>query len=359
MKNNVLSIFLDKEETRRKKKKKRAIINISIIAAIIIFGCIAIVLSGNDEGFAVQFIDSPTPGMQNIPTPTVTPIPTITPNPTLQIAINEAAPSLTPNITPTPYIHPGIRDGKFTEGEVIIDELSYRSEDLSIEIEIIERGENVMYIAEIYFASLDNLKPVFANGEFHNGYQTASEMADEKKAIFAVNSDSASAIDYGIIVRDQIVYRDILAADHMAIFTDGSMKTYFPENIGAEVLINKGAVHIFCFGPRLLINGKAVEKFNYSHIRPPHPRTAVGMIEPYHYYFVVVDGRSSYSKGMTLEELSKVMKELGCISAYNLDGGGSSTMIFMGELINKPLGKQIQDDIDSAILFIETPEDSD
>ena len=250
-------------------------------------------------------------------------------------------------------IHPGIRDDKFTTGEVIVDALSYQSASLNIQIEVIETGDSVAYVAEVYFLSLDNLMPVFANGAFHKGYQTTSQMTQDNNAVFAVNADSATAVDYGIIVRDGIIYRDILAADHMVIFGDGAMKTYAPRNISAQILLDKNAVHVFNFGPKLLYDGQAIESFNYSHIRSTHPRTAIGYIEPYHYYFVVVDGRSSYSKGMTLEALSAFMKNLGCVDAYNLDGGGSSTMVFMGELINKPEGGSTERKVDGAILFVE------
>jgi exopolysaccharide biosynthesis protein len=229
--------------------------------------------------------------------------------------------------------------------------MSYHSDELSIEIEKVERGESVLYVADVYIKSIDNFIPVFANGRFDNGYQTTSDMAEDNKAIFAINSDSANATDYGIIVRYKEIYRNIVAADHLAVFGDGSIQTYIPVNISAESLIKKGAEHVFCFGPRLLHEGKAIDKFMYSHIRSAHPRTAIGMIEPYHYYFVVVDGRSEYSKGMTLEALSKYMKELGCTVAYNLDGGGSSTMIFKGKLINKPEGGTSERKIDSAIIF--------
>ena len=135
-------------------------------------------------------------------------------------------------------------------------------------------------------------------------------MAKEYDAVFAVNSDSCTATDYGIIVRYGETYRDIVAADHLVIFDDGSLKTYMPRNISAESLVKKGAVHVFNFGPLLLNNGEAIDNFMYSHIRKAHPRTAVGMVEPYHYFFVVVDGRAEYSKGMTMEELSSLWPSL-------------------------------------------------
>ena len=259
----------------------------------------------------------------------------------------------TPIVTPEPTPHPGIRDGVFTDGEIISDDMSYRSADLSVDIDVVEQDGHVFYVAEVYFSSMDNFMPVFANGKFHNGYQTVSQMSQENDAVFAVNSDSCSVEDYGIIVRYGEVYRDILAADHMAVYNDGSLKTFPDRNISAEYLIKKGALHVFVFGPKLLNGGKPIDNFMYSHIRSPHPRTAVGMIEPYHYYFVVVDGRSDYSSSITLEDLSKFMADLGCVDAYNLDGGGSSTMVLNGKLINKPEGGTEEREIDGAILFVE------
>ena len=67
-----------------------------------------------------------------------------------------------------------------------------------------------------------------------------------------------------------------------------------------------------------------------------NPRTAIGEISPLHYVFVVSDGRTSESAGLSLYELATVMKDLGCEVAYNLDGGGSSTMYFNGQVINNP-----------------------
>jgi exopolysaccharide biosynthesis protein len=68
--------------------------------------------------------------------------------------------------------------------------------------------------------------------------------------------------------------------------------------------------------------------------------------------FVVVDGRNpGYSKGVTMSEFAQIFKDLGCTTAYNLDGGGSSTMYFLGNMVNNPLGKDNERRI-SDILYI-------
>jgi hypothetical protein len=85
-----------------------------------------------------------------------------------------------------------------------------------------------------------------------------------------------------------------------------------------------------------------------------NPRTAIGLIDNNHYLFVVSDGRTQESEGLSLYQLAQFMKSLGAKTAYNLDGGGSSTMVFQGSLINKPTtsGRDIRERKVSDIVYI-------
>jgi exopolysaccharide biosynthesis protein len=69
-----------------------------------------------------------------------------------------------------------------------------------------------------------------------------------------------------------------------------------------------------------------------------NPRTAIGIKADGTYLFVVSDGRTDESEGLSLLELAEFMKSLGAETAYNLDGGGSSTMAFNGSVVNTPTG---------------------
>ena len=96
------------------------------------------------------------------------------------------------------------------------------------------------------------------------------------------------------------------------------------------------ASDVLSSGP-LLISGGIPEvfkdvKFNTNR----HPRTAVGILDDGSKVFVVVDGRSSKSQGATMEEIQKIMLWLGCTDAMNLDGGGSSSMVVRGKVVNHP-----------------------
>ncbi len=67
------------------------------------------------------------------------------------------------------------------------------------------------------------------------------------------------------------------------------------------------------------------------------PRTIIGEYANGDLILIVVDGRQSdWSSGVTLERLQSKLAELGVKEGYNLDGGGSSTFIFKGEVLNRP-----------------------
>ena len=85
-----------------------------------------------------------------------------------------------------------------------------------------------------------------------------------------------------------------------------------------------------------------------------NPRTAIGIIGEKHYVFVVSDGRTNLSEGLSLYELAKFMKSLGVKTLYNLDGGGSSTMYFNGNVVNSSttMGKTVKERSVSDIVYI-------
>lgn len=99
--------------------------------------------------------------------------------------------------------------------------------------------------------------------------------------------------------------------------------------------------HAVCGGPRLMTDGRIdinghAEKFDASIRNGRHPRTAVALTATGELLFIVVDGRSKRSAGMTLAELASYVKKLGGLRAINLDGGGSSSMFIRDRIVNRP-----------------------
>ncbi|MBY0013057.1 phosphodiester glycosidase family protein [Paenibacillus typhae] len=246
------------------------------------------------------------------------------------------------------------------------DDWSYSSDDIQIQIDQVETGSGsdkiTYYVADVVLKDASSLKSAFADNSFGtNITEVTSEIASSNDAIFAINGDYYGFRDDGVIIRNGTVYRDDPVRDAMALFGDGTMQTYNEEEVSSDELLAQGVTNTLSFGPILIQDGQITSDFssvkidtNFGNrsIQNANPRTAIGMIAPNHYVFVVVDGRNEgYSRGMTLTELADLMQDLGATEAYNLDGGGSSTMYFMGRVVNNPQGKNQERGV-SDILYI-------
>lgn len=245
------------------------------------------------------------------------------------------------------------------------DEWNYVSDTKTISIKEVasEQGQKPVayYVADVTIDDASILKSAFAKNEFGtNIIEYTSKIAADHNAVLAINGDYYGFRQNGILIRNGQVYRDSPARNGVKIYRDGSMEVYDETGITAQELVNEGVWQTLSFGPALVVDGQVQSNFedvsidkNFGNrtIENANPRTGIGMIAPNHYVFVVVDGRSSDSKGMTLSQFAKVFADLGCTEAYNLDGGGSSTMYFMGKVVNNPLGKN-QERGTSDIIYV-------
>lgn len=253
-----------------------------------------------------------------------------------------------------------IMEDETAHREVIITEDSYISENISITISIMERLETQVYVADVVLRDASCLRAGLAGSTFgRNVSQKTSEIAEDSGAILAINGDYYGFRDRGFVIRNGYLYRETAQRgsgyEDLVIYEDGSVEIIRESERDASELVEAGAVQIFSFGPGLVQNGEITvdEDSEVEQAMQSNPRTAIGEIETLHYVFVVSDGRTQESAGLTLFELAELMRELGCRTAYNLDGGGSSTMWFMGKVINYPTsGWGVEERSVSDIVYI-------
>ena len=182
-------------------------------------------------------------------------------------------------------------------------------------------------------------------------------MASDNNAILAINGDYYGARQSGYVIRNGSLYRNSSGnRDALAIMKNGEFEFVTEGETSAETLLENGALQVFSFGPVLLEDGSisVTENDEVGMAMASNPRTAIGYLGKNHYVFVVSDGRTSESAGLSLYELASFMQSLGVVDAYNLDGGGSSTMVFKGEVINTPTtnGHSSEERAVSDILYI-------
>ena len=222
------------------------------------------------------------------------------------------------------------------------DSSTYEDENIKISYTQYESNGTTIHVADVQLSSVEYLKTAFAQDTYgKNVTESTSDMAEANNAVLAVNGDYYGVQEKGYVIRNGVVYRDKAGTeDVLCIYADGSMKIIDPSTVTAQELVEQGVWQAFSFGPGLVENGGIAVSLDseVGKAKASNPRTAIGMIDELHYVFVVSDGRTDESEGLSLYELASFMEQLGVQTAYNLDGGGSSTMVFQGEIVNNPTG---------------------
>ena len=237
---------------------------------------------------------------------------------------------------------------------------AYEDDTKAISIETYERNSTQIHVATVTIKGDASIKTALADETYGRNIKAkTSTTAQSVNAVLAVNGDYYGARDAGYVIRNgQLLRSDSQDANQedLVIYQDGSFEIIREGDITAQELLNKGAVQVLSFGPALIENNQvAVDSSDeVGKAMASNPRTAIGIIDDKHYVLVVSDGRTDESKGLSLKELADFMKELKVTTAYNLDGGGSSTMYFNGQIINKPTtnGHNIEEREVSDIVYL-------
>ena len=253
---------------------------------------------------------------------------------------------------------------KFTAGEVEQTEDSYKSGDVSIEISKVAAGTEskpiTYYVADIYIKDINSFRTGVAldykdqnQGDRKNVMSTL-QLSQLTNAIVSISGDSFAFHD-GIVVRNGVEWENKLPlyGDICVLYYDGTMETYSQKIKRADVDASyaKKPYQIWTFGPQLLVDGQVPASFANG---KANPLCAIGYYEPGHYCFVLVDGRQKgYSWGMAHADLAQVFYDLGCKVAFNLDGGDTAVMTYLGEWRNQPEASNPRETSD--ILYIAEP----
>ena len=245
----------------------------------------------------------------------------------------------------------------------------YAGRDLSVKVtrvrEQYNRQKTREYcVAEIWASESSPMRAILSapKGKLPEGVNQVSPklLVEKHPCVFAMSDDyygsrqqniirHTNTLQPGIIIRNGVVRWEKTKArnsrygrhrpclDTLAVYGDGSMKTYVSDGMTAEEYLEKGAEQVFAFGPWLISEGKVNEKEaveGCGYYEQMEPLTGLGMIEPYHYIAIVLRGRpkNKYA-GARLSWLADRLLEYGCTEALNLDGGGTACMFFNGKAV--------------------------
>ncbi len=265
-------------------------------------------------------------------------------------------------LTPAPFDqYPALTDGFLNAGEppyVHADEKAGRwiYAESTLRVDISRYAANVRgratvwYIAHIHFRGDTVFRSFLANEECPGrGRERPEAIATKHQVIYAQNGDLFTyRIEEkrypGIIIRGGNIVHDktyskavtgVAPLDELALFPDGRMEVRNPGEITAQEYIALGATDVFAFGPILIKDGVKDERLKNAW-NSYEPRSAIGLVAPGHAVGILVEGRNKRSDGQPLRFVADRLLEQGCVMAYNLDGGQTAAMMFMGKNVMDP-----------------------
>lgn len=239
---------------------------------------------------------------------------------------------------------------------------SYKDNNIEITITQVREYETEIYVAEIKINNPKLLRTAFAKDTYgQNIKEHTSVIAKRNDAILAINGDYYGFRLKGYVIRNGKLYdpeREYrnTKSDILVVNDDGSFEIMKEAKTTPQELYDKKAWQVFCFGPGLISNKEIIvdEKSEVGGHKESNPRTAIACIQPGHYLMVVSDGRTPQSAGLSLLQLAQFLSKYNVDCAYNLDGGGSTVMVFNGKVVNKPTtdGVNIRERSISDIVYI-------
>lgn len=208
----------------------------------------------------------------------------------------------------------------------------------------------VWYIAHIFFRGGTVFRSYLSNPEHPGRNRERPEIiAARNNVIYAQNGDlftyRVQEKRYpGIIIRDRKIVHSqtytkrvtgVAPLDELSLYPDGRMEVRYPGEISAQEYLSLGATDVFAFGPILIQDGVKDERLKNAW-NSNEPRSAIGLVAPGHAVGILVEGRNKRSDGVPLRFVADRLLQQGCITAYNLDGGQTAAMMFLGKNVMDP-----------------------
>ena len=210
-----------------------------------------------------------------------------------------------------------------------------------------------LHAAKVKIAHPTQLRTAFAGGAYGTEIRTVGEIAMGVNAVVAINGDYYNYPNaIGVVLRNGALYSDNPRPDCISLVIDSAGDLRMADT--AEFEFNpfyrnpdSNIYQILNFGPPLVLEGVAQnvpkpEKGN-EYLYLLNPRTVIAQTGPLEYLLLTADGRTEESPGWLVYDLAVILQNLGCITAYNLDGGQSTGLFFRGEIKNTPFTPRERD----------------
>lgn len=217
--------------------------------------------------------------------------------------------------------------------------------------------DSTAYYADVMIQHPSQFRRQWAHGDYNaRGYQYPSNMFLASHGVVGMSGDFHKFRNFGIVIQYGTVIcdrrgssvLDVLTVDYdgnFHIWRDDALRSRIREQGADDIMLS------FTFGPALVENGHAVSSDHWSgqvlgELYQTVARAAIGQLGERHYLFCTL-----YRPGLTCRQMAELMESKGCVTAYNLDGGQTGTLLFNGKVYNKIAYKGVERAMSDIMYF--------
>ncbi|MBE5776057.1 MAG: phosphodiester glycosidase family protein [Clostridiales bacterium] len=230
--------------------------------------------------------------------------------------------------------------GMEPDPDFYLSDREYEDPTLHITIEELREDGCDYWVARIKVADASQLRTMSAGGFDTSMSMKGTALAKRVNAVLAIDGDYYCYTGSGYILRQGQLYLDLLNGerDVLLIDEDGDFHVVHLPKAGevSDTVDGKKVINAFYFGPILVENGQVPEVVDGPNMAATErrQRMCIAQVGPLEYMVVCCEAPARGSSGMTLRQFAELVATLGVETAYNLDGGDSTMLIFDGEKLN-------------------------
>lgn len=217
--------------------------------------------------------------------------------------------------------------------------------------------ESTAYYADVMIKHPSQFRRQWAHGDYNaRGYQYPSNMFVSSNGVVGMSADFHKFRNFGIVIQYGTVIcnrrgssqLDVLTVDYEGnfhIWNDAELRKRIDEKGADDIMLS------FTFGPALVEDGKALPTDHWDgqilgELHQTVARAAIGQLGERHYLFCTL-----YRPGLTCRQMADLMASKGCVTAYNLDGGQTGTLLFDGKVYSRIAYKGVERPMSDIMYF--------
>lgn len=234
------------------------------------------------------------------------------------------------------------------------DQAGYHDDSLDVRVETFRRDDTTVMAVHVTIQDPSQLRTVVMGG---TKVAPIAAMAKREHAVLAINGDYYAFHGQGIVVRNgkQLRNRPNPGRDTLIIDDQGDFTILHPSSKESFEAFQGKVMQAFCFGPGLVVDGEALTDLTDLTINNGKSRKtqrmALGQTGPLSYLILTCEGpENKGSLGFDLLQMAQLCKDMGCINAYNMDGGSSCTVVLNNKKINALSSGKVRS-ISDAVVF--------